>query len=891
MAGRLLQPLLRRRSFEAGMDEEVRFHIEQYTEDLVRSGMPRDEAARQARMEFGSIDNVKTDCREARGLRLFDELRQNLRYALRRMGKTPGFTATALATLALCLGANLAIFAVVDSVLLRPLPFPGADQLVSVYNTYPKANVLNDGCSLTNYYERRGRIAAFASMAAYREGTAVAGEPSATELEPVTRVSPDFFSTLGLGPVMGRSFTEAETTYESDVVAIVTDAYWRQRLNADPGVIGRRIRVNGRARTVVGVLPPEFSFLSSRARLYFPLSSDPEEHAPSQRHSGNSDMIARLRPDTTLAEAQSQIDAHNAAVEEDNPQAKLIADAGFRSLVVPLHADHVAAIRPTLLLTQAGALFLLLIGAVNLMNLLLIRANARLKELAVRQAIGASRSHVVNEVLVETTLLTLVGGLLGFAVGAGGIRLLAVLGADRLPLGAHIVFDLRVALAALAGAVVLGLAMGVPVSWLSLRGIRGYAAGALQSESRGGTAGRAAQALRHGFIVAQIALAFVLLAGSGLLGLSFRKVMAVSPGFQPENVLSGQIALPGTSYPDGTALLALTEKLEAELGRQPGVLAVGVATNVPLSGISNKSAATVEGYRPPPGESVRGHYSYSVGGDYFNALGFTLREGRFLVAADSRRPDRVCVVDEDFARHYWPKSGPKGGAIGRRVFEGGQVGDESEAYTVVGVVGAVKQAGLVEDQAQGAIYYPYGHRPDNHLYVVTRTSLRPETLGITLRDVVRKIDPELPVTDLRSMETRIADSLVARRSPALLAGLFSGIALLLTAIGTYGVLSYAVAQRRREIGLRMALGARPEQVRVQFVSLALRLLAGGTILGLLGAWLTGQAMQALLFQMPALNVAILVGTAAVLAAVSLAASLVPSGRAARISPMEALAED
>lgn len=883
MAG-LFQPLLRRRSFEQGMDEEVRHHIELYTEDLVRSGMTPVEAARQARMEFGSIDNVKTDCREARGLRLFDELRQNLRYALRRMRKTPGFTATALATLALCLGANLTLFAVVDSILLRPLPFPDAGRLVSVYNTYPKAGVPNDGCSLTNYYERRGRIAAFSSMAAYRERTAVVGEPGATELEPVTKVSPDFFATLGLGPVMGRSFTEAETTYETDAVAIVTDAYWRQRLGADPGVIGRRIRVNGRARTVVGVLPPEFSFLSSRSRLYFPLSSDPEEHAPSERHSGNSDMIARLKPDATFAEAQAQIDAHNDAVEADDPQAKMMADAGFRSLVVPLHADHVAAIRPTLLLTQAGALFLLLIGVVNLMNLLLIRANARLKELAVRQAIGASRRHVVNEVLVETTLLTLVGGLLGFAVGAGGIRLLSVLGADRLPLGTHIAFDLRVALAALAGAVVLGLVMGIPISWLSLRG---YAADALQSESRGGTAGRAAQALRHGFIVAQIALAFVLLAGSGLLGLSLRKVMAVSPGFRPENVLSGQISLPGKGYPDGPALLAFTEKLEAELGRQPGVLAVGVATNVPLSGISNKSAATVEGYRPPPGESLRGHYSYSVGGDYFNALGFTLREGRFLVEADSRRPDRVCVVDEDFARHYWPK----GGAIGRRVFEGGEVGAPSEAYTVVGVVGAVKQAGLVEDQAQGAIYYPYGHRPDNLVYVVTRTSLRPETLGITLREVVRKIDPELPVTDLQSMETRIADSLVARRSPALLAGLFSGIALLLTAIGTYGVLSYAVTQRRREIGLRMALGARPEQVRVQFVKLALRLLAGGTVLGLLGAWLTGRAMQAVLFQVPALNVATLAGTAAILIAVSLAASLVPSGRAARISPMEALAED
>ncbi len=888
MATRLLQPFLRRRSFEEGMNEELRFHVELYTEDLVRSGLPPAEAARRARMEFGSVDNVKTDCREARGLQLFDELRQNVRHALRRMGKSPGFTATALATLALCLGANLALFAVVDSVLLRPLPFPDAGRLVSVYNTYPKAGVPNDGCSLTNYYERRGRISAFSSLAAYRDGTAVVGEPGTTELEPILRVSPDFFATLGLGPVMGRAFTEAETSYEADAVVIVTDAYWRQSLGADPGVVGRRLRVNGQARTVVGVLPPAFSFLSSKARLYFPLSSDPAEHAPGERHSGNSDMIARLRPGATLEEAQAQIDAHNAAVEADDPQARAMAEAGFRSLVVPLHADHVAAIRPTLLLTQAGALFLLLIGAVNLMNLLLIRASGRLKELAVRQALGASRRHVVHEVMVETTLLALVGGILGFAVGAGGIRLLAWLGADRLPLGAHIAFDLRVALAALAGAVLLGLAMGVPIAWFSLRG---YATGALQSESRGGTAGRAAQALRHGFIVAQIALAFVLLAGSGLLGLSLRKILAVPPGFKPANVLSGQITLPGKGYPDRAALLAVTERIETGLARQPGVLAVGVASNVPLSGMSNKSAATVEGYQPPPGESLRGHYSYSVGGDYFNALGFTLKEGRFLVAADSRRLDRVCVVDEDFARHYFPAGGPQGGAIGRRVFEGGEAGNKEDAYTIVGVVGAVKQAGLVEDQAQGAIYYPYGHRADHQIYVVARTSQRPETLAATLRSTVREIDPELPVTDLQTMETRLAGSLVARRSPALLAGLFSGIALLLTAIGTYGVLSYAVAQRRREIGMRMALGARPEQVRAQFVTLSLRLLAGGTILGLIGAWLTGQAMKAVLFEVPTLSLATLAATAALLGAVSLTASLMPSQRAARISPMEALAED
>jgi predicted permease len=882
----LFRVLRRRRDFEDGMTEELRFHVEQYADDLVRSGMSPEKAARHARIEFGSLDSVKGDCREERGLHLFDEFRRELRYAARLLGKTPGFTATALLTLAACLGANLTIFAVIDSVLLRPLPFPEPDRLMTIFNTYPKAGVERDGSSLTNYYERRGHISAFTSLAIYSDGTEIIGESGSTEREQTMRVSPDFFSTLGLGPRIGRTFTEEETTSQTNHVAILSDTFWRQRYNADPNVIGRKIRVNSVPRTVIGVLPPAFRFLSSDARLFLPLASRAEDRTPLQRHSGgnHTQMIARLKPDATLTQAQSQIDAQNAMLEADDPQAKMIADAGFRSIVVSLHADHVAAIRPTLLLLQAGAIALLLIGAVNLVNLLLVRASGRVKELAVRQALGASRGYVVSEVVVETTLLTLVGGLLGLAAGAGGIDLLRVLGADRLPLGGRIAFDARLALVALVAAMVMGVVLAVPIAWFNLRRHLGSA---LQSESRGGTSGRAAQILRHSFIVSQIALAFMLLAGTGLLGLSLERVMAVSPGFQSDHILAGHILLPWADYPDGTARLKFVESLMDKIGRLPGVLSAGVVNNVPFSGKSGKSAATVMGHILRPGESPRGHYSYGVAGDYFRAMGFSLRAGRLLTAADSSRPERVCVVDEDFARYYWPKTG----AIGQRLWEGSEKGKDAEAFTIVGVVAGVKQAGLTENEAQGAIYYPYIFRFDDSVFVTVRTSLPPESLGLALQKVVRQVDPDIPVNDLRSMETRIADSLVARRSPALLAGLFSGIALLLTAIGTYGVLSYAVAQRRREIGLRMALGAQPGQIRSQFFYLSLRLLAGGTILGIIGAWLTGQAMQAVLFHVPALNLSILAGAVCVMGVVSLVACLLPSQRAARISPMEALAEE
>ncbi len=880
----LFRVLTRRRDFEDGMSEELRFHIEQSTDELVRTGMPSEKAARLAQQELGSLSNVKNDCREAFGVHLFDEFRRELSYAARLLRKTPGFTATALLTLAVCLGANLTIFAVIDSILLRPLPFPEPGRLVSIFNTYPKAGVDRDGSSVTNYYERRGQIPAFTSLSIYAYSTEIIGDPGSTVREQTMRISPDFFDTLELGPAIGRTFTDNETTSETNHVAILSDTYWRQRFNADPSVLGKQIRVNAVPRTVIGVLPPAFHFLSADARLFLPLASRPEDRLPSRRHSGGNviQMIARLRSDATLAQAQSQLDAQNATLELDDPQAKMIADAGFRSVIVPLHADHVAAIRPTLLLLQAGAMALLLIGAVNLVNLLLVRASSRVKELAVRQALGASRGYLVSEMTVETTLLTIVGGVLGLAVGAGGIHLLRILGADSLPLGGRIAFDARLAFVGLLAAIVLGIALAVPIAWFNLRRHLGNA---LQSESRGGTSGRAAQRMRHGFIVSQIALAFMLLAGAGLLGLSLERVMAVSPGFQPDHVLTGQILLPWATYPNA-ARLTFVESLLDNLSRLPGVQSAGVVNNVPFSGKSGKSAATVKGYIVRPGDSARGHYSYGVAGDYFRAMGFSLRAGRFLTADDSRRSQRVCVVDEDFARHYWPNAS----AIGQSLWDGSEAGKDTEAFTVVGVVGGVKQAGLTEDEAQGAIYYPYSFRIDDSFFVAARTSQSPESLGLALQKVVRQIDPDIPVNDLRSMDTRITDSLAARRSPALLAVLFSAIALLLTAIGTYGVLSYAVAQRRREIGLRMALGAQPQQIRIQFLSLSLRLLASGTLLGIIGAWLTGQAMQAVLFHVQPLNLAILASAACLMGLVSLAACLLPSQRAARISPMEALSE-
>jgi predicted permease len=372
-----------------------------------------------------------------------------------------------------------------------------------------------------------------------------------------------------------------------------------------------------------------------------------------------------------------------------------------------------------------------------------------------------------------------------------------------------------------------------------------------------------------------------LLAGAALLGLSLKKVMAVPPGFRADHVLAGECTL--TWQQSEQDRVGIVDRLLGTIRQQPGIAAVGAITNLPLSGDTGKTAFTPKGYVPPPGQSLHGHYSYGVTGDYFAALGIPLREGRFLTSADSSRPERVCVVDEDFARRYWPN----GGALGQRL----ALGDESEEaklFTIAGVVGAVKQAELTEAPGQGAVYLSYAHLGKPSVFVVARTSQSPEAFAETLRKLVRATQPEIAIDNIRSMETRIEDSLLARRSPALLSGIFAGVALLLAAIGTYGVLSYAVAQRTREIGIRMAVGAQRWQIGTHFLSLGLRLLAAGTILGLLGAWWTGRAMQSVLFDVPALPVAALFGTALVMTVVSLIACLIPARRATKVDPMIAL---
>jgi predicted permease len=804
----------------------------------------------------------------------------SIRIALRTLLKTPGFTATVLATLALCLAANVTIFAVVDAVVIRSLPFPKSEELVTAFNAYPGAGVPRAQTSITNFYDRKRSMKSFALMAIFQDSANTVGEVDSPTRVETANVSENFFKTLGVPLAMGREFNESEMIYGPNQVAILTDAYWRNHFGADTNILGKTFLNDGLQTTIVGVLPAGFRYLSSRAQFFRPAGHDKDEVAPKNRHNNNWNTVARLAPGVTIARAQEEMNAFNAAQLNDDPYKDLVAKVGFNTTVRGLHEDHVREVRPMLLLLQFGVVLLFLIGGVNLANLFLIRASNRTKELAVRQALGARGWHVASGIFAETGLLAVGGGALGLLLGSIGVRLIHLLGADSLPLGATIQFDYRVAAAALVAAILSGFLLAVPSVWLS---VRGDLATGLRSESRSGTPGPGAQRLRHAFIVVQVALAFVLLSGAGLLAVSLKRVLNVPAGFRPEHVYAGNIPLPWNSYRTTQPREAFVDRLIPAIQALPGISRVAITTNLPFNGGGNDSAITV--LDDPTHSPIHAHYLSSVTGDYWATMHVPLIRGRLFTDDECRQKAKVVVVDQAFANRYWPGGDPLGKQIIKDV-----VSDRTKALRIVGVVATVKQNDLTEDSQHGAVYFPYPNEDmeTGFFALVVETSLPEEALAPMVRKAMYGIDPQIPLAQFRSMDDRIGDTLVTRRSPAVLAGVFAGVALLLAAIGTYGVLSYAVSQRQREIGVRMALGALPEQIQAQFLALGLRLLAAGAVVGIVGGWLAGRAMQSILFNVPPLQPLILIGTLVLLGAVALSACFLPARRASRVDPIEAL---
>ncbi len=804
----------------------------------------------------------------------------DLKFAFRQLLKNPGFTAVAVLTLAICLGANLTILTVVDAILVRALPFAEPDRLAVIYNRFPGAGIDRIDNSIASYFERRDAIKAFESVSVYRESSVIVDVAGSPRRVPILSVSPEFFATLGVPLALGQAFTDENLTWRRDEVAILTDGFWRSHFNADPNVIGRTFDNDGARISVIGVLPRGFRFLSSRAQFFRPASHDPKDRSVAQRHANlDLHMVARLAPGVSWSVAQAQMNAFNAQQLENDPLKEVVRKAGFQTTVASLHEDHVHSVKRTLVLLQVGVGFLLLIGVVNLANLLLIRANGRAQEFAVRQALGAGRWQIARGVSAEVMLLVLSAATIGLLLSVGGLRVLSALGADQL-LGETIHLDARTATAGFSIAMVVG---GLLTLLLLGFNLSSKLAAGLKLGTRSGSANRGSQRLYHGFVVAQVALAFVLLSGAGFLGISLKRVLETPVGFNPSNVLSGRIAFPWIGYTNQPVRLAFVDRLLAEVGALPGVSHVAANTLMPFSADSSENAVVVEGREMSGDEGFRSHDRARVTSAYWQALDIPLLRGRLLEDADRHRQPRACVVDEAVAKLYWPNEDP----IGRRITFGAKF-DPGDSFAVVGMVAVAKQTDIAERSDKGMIYVPYGVNWPDSFSLVVRSALPEAALAPMLRRAVAQCDPGMPLDDLRSLQSRIDDSLVARRSPAVLAGLFAGVALLLASLGTYGVLAYAVSQRQREIGVRMALGAQPTQVLKQFFGFGAKLCLIGLGIGMAGAWAAARAMQSMLFGVGAFPLGVILAASLSLAGVVLVAVFLPSRRASRVDPMVAL---
>ncbi len=795
-------------------------------------------------------------------------------------------------TLAICLGANAAIFTVVRSVLLRPLPYADPDRLVFLYDGFPGAGVARAGMSVPNFIDRAAMTGVFEAVGLYRTRGFDAGSTGAVERLTAQQVTPSFFRALGVAPLHGRIFSEDEAQEGKGKFVVVSHAYWTTTLGGRENAIGQDLRLNGEPFAIVGILPPDFTFLDPTVRLWIPSTFGPEDRAEDSRWSQDYDAVARLAPGVTVAQAQAQINAQNTGIiERAGALRSIIVNAGYHTVVTPLAADVVRQVRGALRLLWGGALFVLLIAAVNLSNLALVRSGGRLKEVATRFAIGAARARVARQIFTETILLTTIGAALGLALGAWSLQALSWIGLDGLPRAHEIRLDLVVMLSTLGLALVLGLAIGL-VPAVQLAGIDMNRV--LRDEGRTTTTSRGARLTRRTLVVAQVALAFVLLVGAGLLLASFERLMAVNPGFRPTHVLSGRINPPNSRYSSEAALGAFADRVVQRIRVLPGIEAAGATSNLPFSGDNSSTVIIPENHRMSPGESLVSPNQLRATPGYFEAMNIPLKRGRFFAASDTAEAPQVLIIDEALARKFWPNADP----IGKRMYQPQRPEEvvQPTATTrwmqIVGVVGSVKQQGLIEGEGArvGAFYRPYAQAPSRTVGLAIRTSGDPARITSAVREAVAAIDPELTFFDVRPMAARVDRSLDRRRTPMLLSLGFAVIALLLASIGIYGVLAHQVSQRRREIGIRMALGSDAGRVVRLVLREGLVLVGAGLVGGAAGAVALRRAIASELYNVDALDPLVLGAVTATLAVAAAVACLAPARRAARVSPLVAMTD-
>ncbi len=819
-----------------------------------------------------------------------DELFRDLRFAGRQIIKNKGFAATAILTLALCIGANTTIFSVVNSVILQPLPFSEADRLVRTFNNYPNAGAARGSNGVPDYYDRRALTDVFEEVATYRwSGMSLdlGGTPQRVRSMYVT---PSFFPLLREEAALGRTFTEQEGELGDDHVVVLSSGLRDELYGTERNAVGETLMMSGESYTVVGVMPESFAFLDNEVRLWVPDAFNAEQRRAYHDNSWN--LIGRLQPGATLQQAQARIDALNEVNLDAIPGLReALINAGFHTSIVFFQQDLVRDVRGTLFLLWGGVLFVLLIGCVNLANLVMVRSTAQAKELATRFALGAGRWRVTRQMLTESVVINAIGGALGLFFGWAGLRALATLGMEELPRGAEITLDTT----AVAWTAALAIAIGIVLGLIPVIGVlRVNLASAFREEGRSGTAGRGARLLRDGLVVVQVAFALVLLVGAGLLLASFRQVLSVDPGFEAEGVVSATVAPPAARYEDNAAILTFAQETIRSVKEIPGVVEAAITSAIPFGGSYSDSVILAEGYVPAPGESLVSPDRTSVSAGYFETLGIPLVEGRTFDSTDTEESLPSIVIDERLAQHFWPD----GNALGKRMFRPSIAEDVldmsgADMMTIVGIVGSVRRSTLegLDELDVGAYYLPMMQNPFRGMDVTIKTEGAPTALVEPLRRAMTELDPELPLFDVRTLQERIDESLRGRRSPMLLALVFAGVALFLASVGIYGVLAYLVSLRTREIGIRIALGSGSPSIFGLVLKEGVAILAVGFTAGLAGTLALTQALESQLFGVSATNPIVLATVLVVLAAVALIACVIPARRATLIDPMVALTSE
>jgi putative ABC transport system permease protein len=806
----------------------------------------------------------------------------DVRFALRGLAKTPGFTAIAVLTLALCIGANSAIFSVVNAVLLKPYPWPESERLVYVFNSYPNIGLQNAGTSVPDFDDRRKGVSGFADLAIYHgRGFNLASEGEPERIAGL-RASPSLFTTLQSPPALGRVFTADDARPGSDRVVVLSHALWQNRFGGNPAILGQTIRLNTEPFTVIGVMPEWFYFPSPRVQLWVPFTITEEQI---QRERGNeySNSIARLRPGATLESVQRELDAIQRANEEKFPQSRdFWRSAGFGGRTRGFLEQNVSHVRGMLWLVQGGVAAALLIGCANVASLLLARAIARERELAIRAALGASRSLLVRLLLTESVLLFLAGGLCGLLVAWWGVSALGTLGGTTLPRSAEIGLDATVFGFTLLCALLTGIGFGALPAWSAAKG---DAATALKEAGARGSAGRRTQFTRAALVVTEIALAVMLLSTAGLLVRSFQKLQEENPGFSPGGVITAQLSLPPAKYDQPEKRLAFADAMLARLRALPGVESASFTDVLPFTGNNSSGSYTSPDIQLPPGSPSPHGQQRTVEPDYFKTMGLTLLRGRTFTAADSASGQKVVIIDRLLADKYWPGQDP----IGKRIARGsGTNVDPANYRVVVGVVAPIKFQSLEEDVQKETLYFPFAQQPGTNLIVVARTAGDPARLASAVREAVKAADADLPVFDVKPMQQRMDDVAQTRRAPMVLLSLFSGVALLLAALGVYGVLAFSVTQRTSEFGVRIALGASNGSIARLVLKQGAWLVALGVVIGL-GAYLAlSRIVGQLLYGIAPTDPAALAVAPLVLGLAALAACLLPVARAVRVNPIVAL---